>query len=341
VAVYSVLGQSVLHPQEYREQAKELVALESAEVTAFTPIGLHKPLTIQIRHVYTGRFPKQKFLSGAKDMLVTSAMKDVVVFNAASRAVNFLRKDVGPNSSMNSPAATEQGTPLVAYLPAVTSPSTILTLEIVFDEFPDQLFGKVSSAFQAVSGLPIFLPASGYLMAASSVIKLAGNLGQALFDGKPVFAATETLDFDIPGATSPEAEFRVICNPDFDPTPLKFEPKKGLVDKSTGAPYKGDEPYIVLSLDGKQREEFAAFAPTAASAVLLEKFFNVKDGSEAALDTLVESMKLLSDSKYRFQADSVKRKLDAATAGSDEAKALKERYDALLANILNDTMKPK
>jgi len=97
----------------------------------------------------------------------------------------------------------------------------------------------------------------------------------------------------------------------------------------------------VLSLDGKPREEFAAFSPTAASAVLLEKFFNVKDGSEAALDTLVESMKLLSDSKYRFQADGVKRKLDAAPAGSDEAKALKERYDALLANILNDTMKPK
>jgi hypothetical protein len=341
VPVYSVLGQSILHPQEYRQQAAEIVNLESAEVTAFAPIGMHKPLTIQIRHVYTGKFPKLKFLSANKDMLVTSALKDVVVFNAATRAVNFLRKGVAQNSSMNSPAATEQGTPLVAYLPAVTSPSTILTLEIVFDEFPDALFGKVSTALSSLAGLPIFLPASGYLMASSSVVKLAGNLGQALFDGKPVFSATETLDFDMPGATSPEAEFRVICNPDFDPTPFRFEPKQGLLDRATGAPYRGDEPYIVLSLDGKQRDQFAGFAPTAASATILEKFFNVKDGTEAVLDTLLESMKLLSDSKFRSQADAVKRKLDASPPGSDEAKALKDRYDALLANILTDTMKPK
>ena len=274
-------------------------------------------------------------------MLVTSAMKDVVVFNVASRAVNFLRKDVGANTSINSPAATEQGTPLVAYLPAVTSPSTILTLEIVFDEFPDQLFGKVSSALSSLGGLPIFLPANGYLMAASTVVKLAGDLGQALFDGTPVFSATETLDFDIPGATSPEAEFRIVCNPDFDPTPYRFEPRKGLLDRDTGTPYAGDEPYIVLSLDGKQQDQFAGFTPTAASATLIEKFLNVKEGSEAAMDTLVESMKLFSDSKFRFQADSVKRKLEASTAGSDEAKALEERYKALLANIQNEAMRPK
>ena len=143
-------------------------------------------------------------------MLVTSAFKDMSVFSAAPRAVNFMRKGVSAFGSINSPAATEEGTPLVSYTPAVTSPSTILTLEIVFDQFPDQLFQTVSSALSSIGGIPLFLPANGYLMAASSVLKLAGNLGQALFDGSPVFSATETLDFNIPGGEDASADFRVV-----------------------------------------------------------------------------------------------------------------------------------
>src|SRR5205823_2086794 len=126
-------------------------------------IGLNKPLTVQIRHVYSGQFPKQSFFSKNKDMLVTSAMKDVAVFNAQPRAVNFLRKSVGAKSNFDSPDATAQGTPLVCYSPAVTSSSTILTLEIVFDEFPDELISKVSGAISSLAGVPLFLPASGYL----------------------------------------------------------------------------------------------------------------------------------------------------------------------------------
>jgi hypothetical protein len=122
--------------------------------------------------------------------------------------------------------------------------------------------------------------------------------------------------------------------------PFHFEPKRGLIDSSS-QPYTGDEPYIVLSLDGKQRDEFSTFTPTAASAAVMEKFFNLKDGTETAIDTLVSAVQLYNDSKYRSQADSVKQKLDAAAAGSDEAKALQERYNPLLANIQNDALKPK
>jgi hypothetical protein len=155
-----------------------------------------------------------------------------------------------------------------------------------------------------------------------------------------VFSATETLDFDMPGATSPEAEFRIICNPTLDATAFRFQPNRGLIDRTSKKVYDGDEPYIVLSLDGRQREEFAGFAPTALTATLLEKFYTIKDGAEAAVETLVDAMTLYSDSRFRLQADSVKRKLDAAPKNSAEAEALKARYDALLANILNEAMKP-
>jgi hypothetical protein len=343
MAIYRVLGTSVLTKEQFHVKAAEVAeqaALMEANTAGFMPIGINKPLTIQIRHVYTGQFPKQGFLSGNKDMLVVSAMKDVAIFNAATRAVNFLRKGVGASSNFDTPQATEQGTPLVWYSPAVTAPSTILTFEIVFDEFPDELLKKVAGAISGLAGIPIFLPANGYLLAASTVVKLAAGLGQALFDGKPVFAATETIDFDTPGAPIAEAEFRVICGPALDAADFKFVPKRGLVGAGDKV-YDGPEPYIVISLDGRKREDLSTFAATMASSALLEKFYNVKDGSETAIDTVVEAMKLLNDSKFRSQVDAVDRKLTGIDLDSDEGKALKEKRAALAANILNDVLKPK
>jgi hypothetical protein len=335
MAIFAVPQESILSSNG----SEGLEGLAASENT-FVPIGLNKPLTVQIRHVYTGKYPQAKFFSGRKDMLVTSAFKDATVFNSATRAVNFLKKDVGPRSPFNSPAATEQGTPLVSYTPAVISSSTILTLEIVFDQFPDELFTTVSSALASVGGIPLFIPASGYLMAASNILKLAGNLGHALFDGKPVFAATETLDFDVPGAQNATADFRVVCNPFFDPSTFKVDPKRGLIDPQTQQPYQGDEPYIILSLDGRTQEQYASFTPTAASAAVMERFFSVKEGSEAIVDTLVDALKLYNDSQFRAQADVVKKSLDAATPDSDQRKKLQERYNALVANILSDVLKP-
>ncbi len=324
--------------------SKKLLATAPAPVP-FTPIGMGKPLTIQIRHVYTGQFPHTSFFSPHKDMVLTSAIKDITVYNAASRAVNFLRKGVPAQSNFDSPSASQQGTPLVCYVPAVTSPSSILTLEMVFDNFPDDFFTKLSSTFSSLAGIPIFLPASGYLLAGSVLVKLLGDLGHSLFDGHPAFDQNVNLDFDVPGAAPITADFRIVCNTDFDPTPYHFVPGKGLVD-SNGAPYSGDAPYVVLSLDGKEQPAYKDFTPTVASAALLKQFFDVQDGSSAVLDTFVDAMKLLNDSKFRTEADKVQAQIDKLKAAgaddnSDEVKALLERKKALTANILEDVLKPK
>ena len=177
-------------------------------------------------------------------------------------------------------------------------------------------------------------------MMASSIVKLAGNLGQALFDGRPVFSATETIDFDTPGAPIAEAEFRVLCNPSFDASEFRFIPRRGLVANETV--YDGPEPYIVISLDGKKRPELESFTATAASAAVMQKFFNLKDGAEAAIDALVEGMKLFNDSRFRAQVDAIDKKLAGGIdPNSAEGKELAERRQALAANILNDLMKPK
>ena len=342
MSIYRVLGTSVLTKEQFHVKAAEVAkraALNEANIAGFTSIGLGKPMTIQIRHVYTGQFPKQSFFAKNKDMLVVSAMKDVVIFNAATRAVNFLRKGVGAGANFDSPQATDQGTPLVWYTPAVTSSSTILTFEIVFDEFPDEILSKISGAISGLAGIPIFLPANGYLLLASTVVKLAAGLGQGLFDGKPVFTATETIDFDTPGAPIAEAEFRIICGPTLDAGDFKFVPKRGLVDANDKV-YDGPEAYIVISLDGKKRDELNDFAATMASSALLQKFYNVKDGTETAIDTAVEAMKLFNDSKFRAQVDAMDRKLVGVDPASEQGKELVEKRNALAANILSDVLKP-
>lgn len=122
---------------------------------------------------------------------------------------------------------------------------------------------------------------------------------------------------------------------------MKFDAKRGLVERTTNKLYDGREPYIVLSLDGKARPEWEGFSPTAASATLLGKFLDVKDGAETVLDSFVDAMKLFNDSKYRALADQARSKLAQITdANAPEAQELKSRYQALIANILTDTMKP-
>ena len=342
MAIYHVLGRTVLDKREYQLQAAEAAErakFVEASTVGFTPIGIGLPLAVQIRHVYTGQFPKQSFFAKNKDMLVTSAMKDVAIFNAATRAVNILRKGVAAGAGFDTPQATEQGTPLIWYTPAVTSSSTILTLEIVFDEFPDEILSRISGAVSSLAGIPIFMPASGYLLMASTIVKLAGGLGQALFDGKPVFSATETIDFDTPGAPIAEAEFRIICSPGLDASEFRFIPKRGLVGQGDKV-YDGPEPYVVISLDGKKREEWASFSATMASAAVMQKFYNVKDDTETAIDTVVEAMKLFNDFKFRSQVDALDKRIATVAAGSAELKELTQKRNALAANILTDVLQP-
>jgi hypothetical protein len=53
-------------------------------------------------------------------------------------------------------------------------------VSLVFEDFPQELFNAVSRLFGNLASVPIFGSASGYLLGASSAIKLATNLGQAM-----------------------------------------------------------------------------------------------------------------------------------------------------------------
>src|SRR5690242_3765153 len=121
-------------------------------IIGFEPIGIGKPLTIQIRHVYTGN--KAHGFWGNKDMLVASATKGTGSFAAAPRAVNFMVPQSVNNQNFRAVAATDKGTPLVYYSPALAASSSVVTIEVMFSSFPKEAFDAVSQALSAAAGIP-------------------------------------------------------------------------------------------------------------------------------------------------------------------------------------------
>lgn len=306
-----------------------------------TPIRPGGPLCVQIRHVYTGKYPEGGFLKSSKQpMILTSALKDYAVFAPSTRAINFLTT-AKAKAPLTTPKATEAGTPIVAYYPAVVADSLTLTLDIAFDGFDDTLVRGIAGAFTALGGLPIFASIGGFLIAGGSLIKLAGDTADRLIDGTPKFSQTLDLNFQPSNGPVVAADLRVVCNRSFDPSPYRYDFGVGLVSKSNNQPYAGDEPYIVLLIDGAERQNLKSFAPTAATAGQLDKFFGAKPGAEVAIDGFVGAMKLWNDFHYRSEADDVKKQLQDPSLTEAQKKALNDKLAALIKNIQTDELKPK
>ncbi|MBX3024669.1 hypothetical protein KF840_07150 [bacterium] len=319
----------------------DVLDLRAEDNTPIKPVAIGSPATVLLRHVYTGRLPHGTIFSKRKDLLLTSAVRDVITtFNSAPRAVNLLKQRVGQHTNIVGPDATEDGALLVYYSPALTMQSTTVTFDVAFDDFPQELVDKIGSAISSAGSIPVFGPYSGVLIAVGAAIKLLAPLADALVDAKPDFSVTERLEFEIPGSPLPTAGFKVLTSPTFDHTAFEFELGKGLIHKDTHSVYEGDEPYIVFLLDGTKNDAFEKFTPTAASAALLSRFLTQKEGSELLLNTIVDATKLYNDFKFRSEADRLEEKIKQTPEGP-ELEELKKKRKAMIDNILTDLLKPR
>ncbi|ANI60478.1 hypothetical protein [Pseudomonas sp. GR 6-02] len=316
----------------------ETSALENTmnpAVTQFVPIGFGRPLTILIREIYTGRYPSRGFLgSSTKPMAVVTGLKDYSAYAATSRAVNFLMKDVKPHTRFKAPPTFTDGTNVVAYSPAVVTDSFHFTIEIAFDKFDDSLFDLVSKGLATAAGIPVLMPAAGYLLAASGLVKIGASVADGLIDGKASFSVTDSFDFNLPGTAAPAADFRVLCH--FDANGMTYDPVQGLLNPN-GTVYQGDEPYVVISLDGAVRKNLESFSAAVATAGILKQFFNMRDGAEVISTSLIDAVKLASDMKYRGQAEDLQRQIELAVG--TEKNELQARLDAINKNILTQTLR--
>ena len=91
--------------------SSEMVAASATDnrrkLVAWQPIGVGKPLTIEIREVYTGKFPSSTFGS-QKPMLLASATKSIAAFDAKPLALNFLTRKTAKKTRINRPGANQQ-----------------------------------------------------------------------------------------------------------------------------------------------------------------------------------------------------------------------------------------
>jgi hypothetical protein len=305
----------------------------TGQLRPFQPIDFGRPLSIVLRKVYTGRFPEQHLFSSKKPMLVTSAIRDAMTTAAATRALNILREEVQPGSRFNGPDAASQGTPLLYYSPALASPFLTISLAVMFENLDKELFTRASALFGNLAGVPIFMPAMGYLLGASTVLKLAGDVGSQILNGTPALSDNLQLDFSFGGGALPQPGYWVFSAGSTDMTKYKFDPKRGLISQNNSAEYDGPDPVIVVSVDGGAVDSAANFTPLMVSANILGRFFNQRDGSEVAMDTILEAAKLVNDLGYRKKAEETKDKLAALPKDSPEAKKLQDSLKTFNQNI--------
>ena len=324
------------------ENMLESFESEAGEVVPFQEIGIGRPLAVELRHLYTGKHPETNFFNRESDLLVTSAMKSIATFDAAPRAINFMSSEVKPRTNISQSAATRQGTPLIHYSPALTEYNTVLTLEMGFDEFDGRLLDTLASAFQAAAGMPIFMSTSQYLMAASMVTKISRDLGSALFDNEPVFEATTAIELMRPGSMQSWSGFKLIVDSSFDQGVLRdfHVNQAGQLVNSSHERYNGKHPYMIISLDGRENASYKNFAPTAASAALLEKFYRMKSGQSNDLDPLLDALNLYNDWKFRQKADELADQLKRFEKGTTEHQRKQTEYKAAVANILEKALRP-
>jgi hypothetical protein len=343
---------SVFSPGQGPQKQMLSVAFSTGNLTSgnyipFEPIGIGKPLTIMIRQIYTGTYPRSLLgsLGSSTSMLVTSAVKSITSFEAKPRALNFLVDKVSPKTTLARPPVSSQGTPYVFYSPALIENSLTLDLSMIFDTFPQQFFTTMSTAFLAVAGIPLFLPSSTYILGLSAIAKLVGSAGEALFDGRPAFSTSEGLDFLLPGAPSVPSGFGLITDQNVDRLDPSFREnyhidKTGQVVDITGKAYDGDVPFVVISLDGTENKNLTSFTQVAASAAILSRFYGMKEGQQQAPDTLIEAIRIYNDLNYRTRIDRLDHEImNPGQMSPNELKRKRDERDALAKNIITDLLK--
>jgi hypothetical protein len=322
-------------------EAIDLPAEPAPGEVPFQPIGIGRPLGIEIQYVYAGDLPRS-LIQRTPDLLITSAARSWAVTGAAPRALNRLAKDVERRQTIDFPAP-ETGSRLAFYSKAMTQDSTSVTVEMVADSFPKEAFEQISGLLGKASGLPVFASASLYLLAGSIVAKALGGLGERLVDGKAFF--TDTLDvlFSTAGMEAAQPRKAVLLNRG---TEQEFRGKYvfapgsyeliSTVDKS---PYLGPVPYVCVSIDGQEKKSYEGFAASALSTALLDRFFHLDSGGDEIAQTLYTALELYNDVEFARKAGDAKAQRDTYEEGSEGYKKAQRLLDAFLKNIKNDDIR--
>lgn len=311
--------------------------------TAYAPIGLGKPLSVEILTIYTGSFKSKGLFAGNKrDILCVSGVKAAETFNAAPRAINLLEQKIPDNTYLEF-SAFDAATPYVYYKKSVDTDTIDITIELAASSFDESLVDTITGLLKNAADLPIFMPAAGKLMAGSQFVNLVANGANDLFAPAPFLSETITLRFDTAGMPINIAQCMLLCR-DQDENELNAY-QVGVINQAGNAQmrlikdgnvYMGDAPYVLVNIDGTEKDSLETWTATLASSSVLSQFYGSDDKVAGAGAIVQQAMSLYNDYTYRTKADALKPQIANATPGSDQYKALQNQYNAYVKNIVSD-----
>ena len=307
--------------------------------SSFKPIGIGKPLRIEIASVYTGEY--KKFLGGRKDAIVVSGIKSSQTFQATSKAINIKSSNVDEKSFLRF-QAFDDGTPIVFYTSAVYTENMLVTFKIILNIFDTKLFETISGLMNSPAWIPVFMPAASNLLGGSQLINIGSKLGDAVFSGRANLSSTISIQFKSPILPPTEPREYVLYS---ERDKLEFANLKvsvvdvggssqlRLVHKTDNSEYNGLAPYMIILLNGQTREDLSSFAPTLASTAILKKFYGSDNKTGEITSLLQNAMVLYNDSTYRSKGERIKKQIDKYSKDSEDYKNLKILYEDYSANI--------
>jgi len=314
------------------------------QAIGFTEIGFAKPITIHIERVYTGKYPKLGWKK-KKDMLITTAYKSENIVGASPRSFNWIERGIKKtNKSYTTVSATQEGTNLVYAKPAVDKDAIILTIDLSFDDFDDSLLDILSKILGSAGAIPAFSAYSPYLLVAGKLMNLGKEIGNRLLDSKPEISLDTKLYFRRAGKI-PVKEGKILVVPEefvsIAKNTFTISDDDRLIDKNSGKEYDGNQPYVILSLDGSPlSSELQEFSPSLASAAQLKRFLTVNEGEDTDADIIIDALKLYNDYKFRIEAEELQKLLGKQDLSEKEKQRITDELNAITQNIINEVLRP-
>jgi hypothetical protein len=310
------------------------------------PIGLGKPLSVEIFGIYNGDHPNV-FLGGKKrDTILVSGVTNPLQTSSSARAVNLIKENAKERKYLER-SAWDAGTSLVYYSPAMDRSKCTISLELKTDNFEQDIVDAIATVLKDASGYPIFLTAAPFLYAGSRVLGSLGNIANSILEKKKNLEDSIVIQFrtaSIPPSIARRVLFcnqndkRIFRNYDIQTLDNDGDYIVRLVHKNDGQVYNGKAPYIIANLDGAVKKEYEAFVPLIATSSQVDKFFGGQV-TESVMKIFQDSMSLANDMAYLNKIKDAMEDIESLEEGSPEYEDLKVLIESFKKNIGNSDIK--
>lgn len=308
-------------------------------INPFEPIGIGRPLVIRFHTLHVGDL-KNGIWNKKQAVLVTSVIKDDVTYEVPPRGIHQIFNNIKDRQTLY-PKASNEGTELIYYSKAFDSGRLKFDIEVKADRFNQDVVDDISNTLGQAAGLPVFAPYAPFILAGSQLLKVGGDIINKVIEKIPLLSFPFDISENIGGIRDTTSGYLIGGNPD---ELYKLKGYKIVQDKmakgnvylaKNGRKFKGDIPYIIISIDGRSNQRYDNFKATIASASILKKFYGISENTN--VDNIQTMLGLYSDYNYLNKIRDTEKQIKK-TKDKKESEGLKKLLEAYKANIKNEDM---